>query len=144
MAAINHPLGGARQGIPFPTPRINGWLVASILVIAMGAGLPVLQNSVATSHGFDSQVLDARESRLRGDIRMLEAQVAEMTSIEHIEERALALGLEPAEDPLYVAVDAPGPPAASIPAEHLPGLDPQPDEPASWWRPIVSWLPLPR
>jgi hypothetical protein len=144
MATMNHPLGGARRGIPLPAPRINGWILASVLVLGLGAALPVLQNSVATSRGFDSQLLDAQQARLRGDIRLLESQVAQMIALERIEERATALGLVPAEDPLFVAVNQPGPAPASIPAEHLPGVVPHTDEPAPWWRSLVSWLPLPR
>jgi hypothetical protein len=144
MAAINHPLGGARRGIPFPAPRLNGWILASVLVAAIGAMLPVLQNSIATSRGFDSQLLDARQTSLRSEIRVLEAEVARLTSLDRIERRALVLGLVPAEEPRFVAVDVPGPAPAKIPAEHLPGVVPIQDDPAPWWRSLVNWLPLPR
>jgi hypothetical protein len=144
MAAINHPLGGARRGIPFPAPRINGWILASVLVASLGAALPVLQHSIATSRGFDSQLLDARQAQLQGEIRALEAAVARLASLDRVEQRANELGMVPAEDPLYVTVDEPGPAPAKVPAELLPRAVPaEPDDPAPWWRMSVNWLPLP-
>lgn len=144
MAAINQPLGGARRGIPIPTPRINGWILGSILIIGAGATLPVLQNSLATSRGFDSQLLNAQQAQIRSEISLMESEVAKLASLERIEARATELGMVPAEDPLYITVDEAGPAPANIPAEHLPGVVPPTDDPAPWWRSLVSWLPLPR
>ncbi len=144
MATINRPWGGAGRGIPFPLPRVNGWVLASVLVLGLGAALPVLQNSIATSRGFDSQLMDARQAQLRSEIGLLEADVARLTALDRIEERATALGLGPADDPIYISVDEPGPAPANIPAEHLPGDVPSPDEPAPWWQSLVSRVPLPR
>lgn len=146
MATINHPLGG-RRGIPLPVPRINvdGWILASVLVVALGAMLPVLQNSIATSRGFDSQVLDARQARLQSEIRMLESDVARLTSLDRIERRANDIGMEPAENPIYVEVSEPGPAPAKIPAEYLPTVTPGTGGgPATWWQTLLAWLPLPR
>lgn len=146
MATINHPLGG-RRALPLPVPRINvnGWILAAVLVVGLGAMLPVLQNSVATSRGFDSQVLDARQARLESEIRLLESDVARLTSLERIERRAKDIGLTRAEDPMYVEVSEPGPAPAKIPAEYLPSVIPgSGDNHATWLQSVLAWLPLPR
>jgi hypothetical protein len=142
MAAINHPLGGARRGIPMPGPRINGWIVGAVVAVGIGATLPVLQNSMATSRGFDNQALEAQRVELQSEIRQLEAEVAQFDSIDRIERRARTIGLVPASDAIYVTVSEPGPAPARIPSEFLPRVEPERDSPDSWWRSLVRWLPL--
>ena len=142
MAAINHPLGGARRGIPIRGPHINGWIVGAVVAVGIGATLPVLQNSVATSRGFDNQALEAQRVEIQSEIRQLEAEVAQFDSIDRIERRARTIGLVPASDPIYVTVDEPGPAPARIPSEFLPRVEPERDSPDSWWRSLVRWLPL--
>jgi hypothetical protein len=144
MAAINHPLGGQRRGIPVPggIGSINWWLIGALLVASAAAMLPVIQNSSATSEGFDLQAYQAREAALRSDISLLEADVARLTSLKRIERRALEIGLVEAHDPIFVSVNEPGPAPAKLPAEFLPRPEPQRAEPDPWWKPLVNWLPF--
>jgi len=117
--------------------------MASVVVLGVGAMLPVFQNSVATSRGFDSQSLDAQQAQIQGHLLLLEAEVARLTSLDRIERRATDIGLIPAADALYVTVSEPGPAPAKIPAEYLPGVEPERNDPASWWQSLLTWLPLP-
>jgi hypothetical protein len=141
MAAINHPLGGARR-LPIPAPRIPGsinwWVLGGVLIVGVSAMLPVLQSSLATSEGFKTQGSEAQEQQLRGQISELEANVAELTSLDRIQRRATELGLGPASNPIYVRVDEPGPAPAKIPAQYLPTGTPPAAQPESWWESLID------
>lgn len=143
MAAINHPLGRGGHGIPFgaPFPRPNWWVVTAILLLGVSALLPVVQNSAATSQGFDIQAMRQREAALEGEISLLESDVARLTSLNRIERRAQEIGMVHAANPIFVSVNEPGPAPAKLPADYLPRPIPQQEGPAPWWKPLVSWLP---
>jgi hypothetical protein len=143
MAAINHPLGHARR-LPFPARvgRLNWWVLGAIAVFGVGAMLPVLQNSTATTRGFEVQQIQAKETTLNAEIEAMESDVARMTSMDRIEERAKEIGLVPGDSPIYVHVDVPGPEPAKIPAQYLPGPVPQTVVPDPWWRSLLSWVSL--
>lgn len=144
MAAINHPLRTPRR-IPFPIPsgRVNWLLVVAVGIVGLSAMLPVIQNSSATSAGFALQDLEAQQAQLEGDIRLLESDVARLTSLPRIERRALDIGLTPGPSPYFVTVDEPGPAPAKLPAEYLPGPVREGGGTESWWRSLLKWLPLP-
>jgi len=144
VAAINRPLPGVQRGIPVPFGfgPINWWIVGALGVFAVGALLPVLQNSGATSRGFDVQRLQGDETRLNSDIRVVESEVASLTSLNRITQRAAEIGLGPAIAPYYVTVDEPGPSPAKVPSEYLPGPAPKGGQPDPWWRSLLSWVPL--
>jgi hypothetical protein len=144
MAAINHPLGRPRHSLPLPVPgigRLNLWLALAVAAAGISALLPVLQNSMATSRGFDIQATQRQEARLNGQISLLEGEVASLTSITRIERRAQEIGLLPVTDPIYVHVNEPGPAPAKLPSEYLPKDDAHPASPSPWWKSLVNWLP---
>lgn len=144
MAAINHPLGHGRRAlpIPLPVPSPNWWVLGAMAVVGFSAMLPVLQSSWTTSRGFETQDLEARQASLNGDIRQLESEVANLTSLNRIERRAKAIGLYPGGTPLYVQVNEAGPAPAKIPSEYLPELNRESGEPDSWLRSLLSRVPL--
>ncbi|MCC7364884.1 MAG: hypothetical protein IT303_10985 [Dehalococcoidia bacterium] len=143
MAAINHPLPHHRRlPIPVRPGAINWWVIGAIAVFGVGAALPVIQNSTATSRGFDVQRLEAQQVQLNGDIRQIESEVAALTSLQRIERRAGDIGLVPGSNPIYIEVSEPGPAPAKIPAEYLPGPVRAADEPEPWWRSLLSWVSL--
>lgn len=143
MAAINFPAPGARRiPLPFSAPRVNWWIFGAIAVLGGGAILPVLQNSTATTRGFEVQDLEAQQAHIQGDMRVLESDVASLTSLSRIESRARELGLTPGVNPIYITVDEPGPAPAKIPAEYLPGPVRISGEPEPWWRSLFSWVSL--
>ncbi|GIW14026.1 MAG: hypothetical protein KatS3mg062_1465 [Tepidiforma sp.] len=143
MAAINHPLGGARRpiGLPLPSPRVNWAVAAALAFLLFAALLPVVQNSFVTSRGFDIQASQREQAQLRSQIALLEADVARLTSQSRIERRAQEIGMVPAADPIYVTVQEPGPAPAKLPAEYLPDPAPTPAPQDSWWKSLLSWRP---
>jgi hypothetical protein len=144
MSAINHPLRRGRGQLPFPMlPRPNWWVLGSAVIAGMGAMLPVFQNSATTSTGFELQSLQAEQSRLQGEIGLLESDVARLSSLSRIQRRADELGLVVAYEPIYVRVEEAGPQPAKIPAELLPPPGPRAVGGSSWWRSLFEWLPLP-
>ena len=149
MAAIQHPLGRAHRGsrrVPFsgPESKPNWWVISAAAILGASAVLPVLQNSAATSRGFDIRQSQAAQTQIQGEINGLEAEVARLTSMDRVERRAKEIGLGPSlEPPIYVTVDAAGPQAAKLPSEYLPPPAPPQVESVSWWRSLVEWLPLP-
>ncbi len=144
MAAINHPLGHGRRALPLPfsAPRLNWWVLGAMAVVGFSAMLPVFQSSWTTTRGFETQDLEARQASLNGDIRQLESEVANLTSLNRIERRAAAVGLFPGRAPLYVEVNEAGPAPAKIPSEYLPELVRESGEPDSWLRAFLSRVPL--
>jgi hypothetical protein len=117
------------------------WLVLAIAAAGVCALLPVVQNSIATSRGFDIQASQRQEAQLNGQISLLEADVAELTSLARIERRAREIGLLPVPDPIYVNVNEPGPAPAKLPSEYLPKTETRPVSSSPWWKSLVSWLP---
>lgn len=143
MAAINHPLGHARRlPIPVSFARPNWWVLSAIAIAGMGAMLPVIQNSTATSRGFDIQRDTAKQTKLNGEISLVESDVARLTSLNRIERRAREIGLGPTENPIYITIDEAGPAPAKVPSEYLPPLVLQPSPPDSWLRSLISLLSL--
>ncbi len=144
MAAINHPLGHARRGIPIPASgggRVGFGLAGALILAALGALAPVLSNSFATSQGFDLQASQRQEAQLNGEIGVLESDVASLTSLQRIERRASEIGLVPIDDPIFVTVTEPGPAPAKLPSEYLPRAEAPQPKPAPFWKQFVNWLP---
>lgn len=141
MAAMNRPLP---RGIPVPfkVGSVNGWVIAALVVFGAGAALPVLQNSTATTRGFNVQRLQAEEIRLTSDIRLTESEVASLASLDRIQKRAAEIGLGPGDLPYYITTTEPGPAPAKVPSQYLPGTAPKGVAPDSWWRSLLSWVSL--
>ncbi len=144
MATLERPLprvGLGRLGLRIP--RWNWWLTAATVTFLLGAALPVLQSSVTTSRGFEIRSLEQRRQELQAEIALLQSEIAEEGSLERVRERAAALGLRPAENPLFVTVDVPGPVPAQVPARYLPEATPVAERPEPWWQSLLRWLPFP-
>ena len=108
----------------------------------IGAMLPVLQNSAATSQGFDVQRVQAEQAQLNGDIQLLEADVARLSSLSRVQRRAEEIGMVPGDRPIYIQVDEAGPEPAKLPAEYLPQPAHKAEEPEPWWQSLFSWVSL--
>jgi hypothetical protein len=145
MAAINRPLPGLRRPVPLPriATGINWWVLGAVAIAAFSAMVPVLQNSTTTSRGYEVQQLQADEATLRGEIGLLESDVARLTSLTRIQRRAAEIGLGPSSAPIFVNVTEPGPAPAKIPAEYLPPQTQEQPATESWLRSLWTWLPLP-
>ena len=144
MAAIPRPLPRARHGVPVPFAgfRVNWWVFAALIVFGIGATLPVIQNATATTRGFDVQRIEAQQADVRGEIAILESEVAALTSLDRIEQRAIDIGLFPGTNAAYISVAAAGPEPAKIPTEYLPGPVSPRAEPESWFQSLFSWVGL--
>ena len=141
MATIHRPYGIPHAGdLRNPLGGINRWLVGAVFLAGVMALLPVMQNSWVTSQGFDLQAIEQQKAATRGQMSLIETDVARLTSLSRIERRATEMGLVPAFDPIYVSVDVAGPAPAKIPAEYLPGPAVQTSETAPWWRSLLQWL----
>jgi hypothetical protein len=138
--------------IEYPRPRtlrvsggnwLNPWVVGGLLLLGGAATLPVLQNSTTTTRGFDTERIEAQQTELRNQINLLEADVARLSSLDRISDRARQIGLTtPDEDPIYVTIDVPGPEPARIPSQYETQPAVTPTAPDSWWKSLLSWLPL--
>ena len=136
MATIHAP--GAAGGLPIPLiGPVNWWIVGGLVLFGCGAVLPVLQNSAATSRGFQMYQLKDSQVRLQSEIQLLEADVANLTSLDRIEQRAAVIGLGPSEAPLFVHVDVAGPAPAKIPTQYLPAPEPITVRNRPWWRALL-------
>ncbi len=143
MVSIPHPLRGLEAPVRVPRPAAGsgGWVAAGIVILGLSAMLPVLEKSTLTSKGFTLQEHQAREESLSLETRDLETEVSRLMSEERIERRALQLGLRPADIPIYVKVDVPGPEPAKIPAEYLEVIATPDEQPPALWRSLLGWLP---
>jgi hypothetical protein len=129
--------------LPNPFGGVN-WLVVGFVVAAtISAMLPVLQNATTTSRGFEVQALQAKQVRLEGEIELIEADVARLSSLARIQKRAAEIGLAPASSPIYIDVDVAGPAPAKIPAEFLPPPAAQIEPTEGWLSSLLRWLPSP-
>lgn len=124
-----------------PVRGINGWVLAAIAGATVSAMLPVLQNSTTTSRGFEVQEVQARQTRIEGEIGLLESDVARLSSLARIQKRAGEIGLVPASSPLYITVEEAGPAPAKIPAEYVPPPTRASEKPEGWWNSLKRWLP---
>ena len=122
---------------------INWWVIGAVAMVGLSAMLPVFQHSAATSEGFDVQRTAAKKAELNGEIRTLQQDVAQLSSLSRIERRAAEIGLGPGPKPIYISVDQAGPAPAKIPAEYLPVPVPHTDGPEPWWRSLLRGLRLP-
>ena len=143
MAVLPRPLRESGFSLPNPFRGLN-WLVAGFIVAAtVSAMLPVLQNATTTSRGFEVQALQAQQVRIEGDIKLIEADVARLTSLTRIEKRAAEIGLVPSTSPIYINVEVAGPAPAKIPAEYLPPPTANTNSTEGWLSSLLRWLPSP-
>jgi hypothetical protein len=143
MAAIG-------QGIPVPARQSSGLVrpnlgvLLALLLLAGAAAFPVFVRSDASSRGQEMQQLTLERGLITGEIRQLEADLAELASVDRIRRDALSLGMTPADDDLYVQVEVPAPADLEVPF----AFRPEQEEPApvvedqSWWRDLLDSLPF--
>jgi len=97
-------------------------------LVLLGAGglmlgamfLPVLQNSDATSTGYQIEREQQQLDDLRAKTYALQAQVAELGSASRIQQEAARLGMQPAGRAVDVTVKVPAPAGVSLPRSLQP------------------------
>lgn len=133
--------------VPPSAPLAPAWkprraLAVALISAAAIALLQVFQSSSSVHTGRTLQLLQQEEIDLSAGVHTLEAQVAALASLDHVERAAgERLGLVPAKETLYlaVAVDTPrwliGPPS-------LTGVVQPAPQSVAWWQRILRLLPF--
>lgn len=139
MASISRPLPGTAR-IPVVGPRLRPRTVAgaALATLVLASLWQVLQTSDATTTGFEIQRLERQREALQAEVHGLEADVAELSSLERIDREARErLGLVPPAQTVYLDVGRPVPERQGIPTRYQPApVGDLPGETARepWWR----------
>src|SRR5437870_3724215 len=122
MAVLDSPRAGAGErslGHGARIPAI-GTVVASVMV-AGAALMPVVQSTIATTTGYETQKLEQRRNDLQAAIYQEQTEIAQLGSTDRIDGEARErLGMVPATDGIVVPVSRPPGPRSDVPARFLP------------------------
>lgn len=126
MASIQRPALPAPRIFRAPRiPRARRWLAAGIIVLVGAAMLQVNQFSRLTSTGYEMERLKAERAEKQAVNHEIEAEVARLSSLGHIEWTARTkLGMVPATSRLYIDVNQPVPAHDTLPTRYLPAEEP--------------------
>ena len=133
---------------PLPRTSFRLWSLRRILALAFGAVallgfLQVIQTSDATSTGYAIRRLEQERLDWSAQVHGLEAEVATLTSLERVEREARGrLGMVPAENVLYLEVDAPPPRPELVPRRFSRYASDAGESGASWWQDLLKLLPF--
>lgn len=101
MTAIAHI-----QPIPRMSLRAGLAAFAFVAILVLGTGLLLMETSLVTSAGYDNARLVEEKRALEHDTQRLEAEVASLRSLDHVEAEARSkLGMVNATSYLYIQVD---------------------------------------
>lgn len=126
MASIQRPALPAPRILRIPrVPRARRWLLAGIIVLVGAAMLQVNQFSRLTSTGYEMERLKAAHAEKLAVNHQLEADVARLSSLGHIDWTARTkLEMVPATRRLYVDVNQPVPAHDTLPTRYRPAEPP--------------------
>jgi cell division protein FtsL len=140
------------RGVPRALPtgwgvirkRISRLMLISMLLLAIAAvGLvQVLQTTRVAEVGYQLRALEVERQSLDASIRLLEAQIAQVSNLERLRLQAVTrLGMVPPETTMRIAVQAQAPAKQPLPRRyvHLPAREPIP-QPA-WWEELIGSIP---
>jgi len=129
----------ARRGVVrtfrLPTLALSALLLALLAAIGL---FQVLQTSEVASAGYEIRALEVERDRLSAEIRLGEADIAEMARGDRVRQEALErLGMVEPTQTVRVAVGVDAPAVIPLPARYVPRVE----EPAAvvqpwWW----EWL----
>lgn len=134
----------AARAVSEPSRLSIRFLVAALILVGLAALLPVLVTSTATERGAALRSLEQQRAELRASVEGLEAEIAVLTSTDHIARDAkLRLGMVEPDRILYVTVEGAAP-STTIPERLLSSTSDSDTEPSDpWWRRLVDLLPRP-
>ncbi len=113
-------------------------------VIFLAAAFPVLQASAVTQRSDRLLALQQRQDDLHAQVHSLEAEVAQLGSLQRIDSEARGrLGMVPANRALSVSVDVPAPEPGHLPASLQVATPPPEHSSGSILAQILNLLPLP-
>lgn len=132
MAAFDSSQRPARSsGMPAAAGRPGLGVMAAAALVAAAALLPVVQNSNATSAGYETRRLERRKAALQAAIHSTQAEVAQLGSLERVDREARErLGMAAAAQMVVVQVTEPAPAGWEVPPRFLPQEDDPPRQAA--------------
>jgi len=102
----------------------------------------VVQSSSVANTGQKLQQLEARRAELKAQVHDLEAEVAALASLDRTERAARErLGMVPARDLRYVAVEVPSPSGPLLPRPLLQPTAAPEARSEPWWRALLRAMP---
>lgn len=143
MATLDRLGPAPAQAQPAPTWRPRRAIAAALLTAAVIALLQVVQSSSFAHTGQQMQRLESERIALKAEVYDLEAQVAQLTSLDRTEQVAREkLGMIRARNVSYLSVGVDAPDGALLPR---PLVVPEEDEGFAepWWESLYKALPLP-
>lgn len=137
-AAVSRPASRERaRAVPGSLGTVGRFALLA-LVLGLAALLPVIQSSSVTSTGYRVRQLERQNALQEARVAALEAEVAQLSSRDRVERRARELGMVPAQDPVYIQVDTPGPGALHVPRRYTPPLPAADPADRTWWETLVD------
>lgn len=154
-------IGGARNGVSTGLPKtrpqarpLAGWgvvrrrisrltLVSVALLLVASVGIfQVLQTSRVANAGYQLRALETERTELDAEIRLLEAQIAASSNLDHLREEATGrLGMVPAGDVIRVRVSTPAPSTVPLPRRYVHLPEREPPTPRAWWEHVFESIP---
>ena len=112
-------------------------LVALVSLAAIGS-LQVLQSSRMAASGYELRQLQQQRTELAVEVRLREAEIAQMTNLETVHAAATGrLGMVRPADTVRISVGVPAPDVAPMPERYV---RPAPEPPAPhepWWSEVL-------
>ncbi len=139
------------QLLPRPRSSVAGRLLrgfslllalAALISLAAIGSLQVLQSSRIAASGYELRQLQQQSAELAVEVRLREAEIAQMTNLETVHAAATGrLGMVRPDDTLRIAVGVPAPDVAPMPERYV---RPAPEPPAPlepWWSRMLWDVP---
>lgn len=129
--------------LPRPRSSVAGRLLRGVsLLLALTAlaglaaigSLQVLQSSRTAATGYELQQLQQQRSELSSEVRLLEAEIAQMTNLETVHAAATGrLGMVRPIESVRISVSVPTPDVAPMPERYVRRAPEAPAELEPWW-----------
>lgn len=108
-------------------------LIALVGLMAIGS-LQVLQSSRTATTGYELQQIQQQRSELAAEVRLLEAEIAQMTNVGTVHAAATdRLGMVRPTESVRIAVSVPAPDVAPMPERYVRHAPEAPAELDPWW-----------
>ena len=153
MSVLDRPIRrkahtAARPRVPAgltARPAAAALAVVALVIVALAALIPLMQDSSATARGYGLRDLERTRDEWRARNDALEQEVAELGSIERVRREATErLGMVAPGQTIYIKTDVSGPSAGEVPERYLPGQPEGPDHERSaplWERFLAALKP---
>ena len=137
--------------LPRPRSSVAGRLLrgvslllalAAIVSIAAIGSLQVQQSSRMTASGYELRQLQQQRAELAVEVRLLEAEIAQMSNLETVHAAATGrLGMVRPDDTVRISVGVPAPDVAPMPERYVRAAPETPAPPEPWWSGMLWSVP---